>query len=274
MKIIDTIEELQEIRKQLQNRSVGFVPTMGALHDGHISLIKKAREQNEIVIMSIFVNPTQFLPGEDLDKYPKKLEADARICQLCGVDYLFTPNTAMMYGEDEVLIKAPNTRGFILEGLKRPGHFDGVLQVVLKLFGLVQPTNAYFGKKDAQQLSLIKLMVKNFFLPINIIECDIVREADGLAMSSRNVYLSDEEREKALSISRALKHTAKKVGMGVKDSEMLIEQMTEILSEIEIEYIAITNRYFEKIDQVEPTNTMVLIAAHVGNTRLIDNIWI
>ena len=166
MQVLKTIEELQEIRKSI-NGSVGFVPTMGALHNGHISLIKKAREENDIVIVSIFVNPTQFLPTEDLDAYPRKDEADKRICQMCKVDYVFMPEISTMYSQEEVLVKAPN-KSYILEGKTRPGHFDGVLRVVLKLFNLVQPTNAYFGKKDAQQLSLITQMVKDFFMPINM----------------------------------------------------------------------------------------------------------
>ena len=202
MKIIRTIEELQNIRKTITS-SVGFVPTMGALHDGHISLIKKAREENEIVIVSIFVNPTQFLPGEDLDAYPRKDEADKKICEMCKVDYLFMPEISTMYGKEEVLIKAPN-KSYMLEGEARPGHFDGVLLVVLKLFGLTQPTNAYFGKKDAQQLSLITQMVKDLFLPINVVACDIVRENDGLAMSSRNVYLDQTQRKDALLLSKSL----------------------------------------------------------------------
>lgn len=162
MKIITDKKELQNITKNT-TQTIGFVPTMGALHEGHISLIKKAREENELVIVSIFVNPTQFLAGEDFDKYPKRDIADKKICELAGVDIVFMPNIAMMYGDDEVTIKAPNIRGFVLDGFKRPGHFDGVLQIVLKLFNLVRPTNAYFGRKDAQQVILIKQMVENLF---------------------------------------------------------------------------------------------------------------
>lgn len=146
MKIITDKFELQEYTQNL-TQSIGFVPTMGALHDGHISLIKQARANNEIVIVSIFVNPTQFLAGEDFDKYPKRDDADKKLCEVAGVDILFMPNINMMYGSDEIGIKAPKTRGFILEGHNRPGHFDGMLQIVLKLFNLVNPTNAYFGKK-------------------------------------------------------------------------------------------------------------------------------
>ncbi|MEA1915159.1 MAG: pantoate--beta-alanine ligase [Campylobacterota bacterium] len=274
MKIIDTIEQLQTLQDKFKKLNIGFVPTMGALHEGHISLIKQARANNDIVVVSIFVNPTQFLAGEDLDAYPKKMEADSKICELCDVDYLFAPEISTIYSSDEVLIKAPNVRGFTLEGVKRPGHFDGMLQIVLKLLNLVQPTNAYFGKKDAQQLSLIKLMVDNFFLNVNVIECEIIREVDGLAMSSRNIYLSAQERQDALSISRSLKFAAKKIGAGEFNSDILISSMKKIMAEIHIEYVAITNRKFEKQDTVVIGDTMILIAAQVGTTRLIDNIWI
>ena len=274
MKIINTIEELQAIRKELKG-TIGFVPTMGALHEGHISLIKNARINNDIVIVSIFLNPTQFLPNEDLDKYPKKDAADKRICELCKVDYLFMPEVTSMYqSNDEVSLKAPKITGFILEGEKRPGHFDGVLQVVLKLFNLVQPSNAYFGKKDAQQLSLISQMVKNLFLPINIVECDIVREADGLAMSSRNIYLSSEERKEALAISKSLNMTIITVTKGERDAQTIKTKMQEVMSNLDVEYIAIVNRNFEEIQTIEVKNTIILIACKVGTTRLIDNMWI
>lgn len=273
MQIIKTIDELQNIRKNI-NISVGFVPTMGALHEGHLSLIKQARAQNEIVIVSIFVNPTQFLPGEDLEKYPKKMEADAKICELAKVDYLFTPEIQTMYDNDEVLVKAPSLRSYTLEGEKRPGHFDGVLQVVLKLFNLVQPTNAYFGKKDAQQLSLIKQMVKNFFLTLNIIECEIVRENDGLAMSSRNIYLTPEERIEALKISKSLKFAAKMIGQNEFDTLKIIEKMNETMQDMDIEYISIVNRRFQQINKIEIGNTIILVAVKVGIPRLIDNIWL
>ena len=223
MQVLKTIEELQEIRKSI-NGSVGFVPTMGALHNGHISLIKKAREENDIVIVSIFVNPTQFLPTEDLDAYPRKDEADKRICQMCKVDYVFMPEISTMYSQEEVLVKAPN-KSYILEGKTRPGHFDGVLRVVLKLFNLVQPTNAYFGKKDAQQLSLITQMVKDFFMPINIIPCEIIREDDGLALSSRNIYLNPTQRHEALLMSKALYMAGSLMSKGERDVQKVKEKI-------------------------------------------------
>lgn len=273
MQIIKTLEELQNIRRDIES-SVGFVPTMGALHDGHLCLIKQAVNENDKVIVSIFVNPTQFLAGEDLEKYPKKMDADSKICELANVDYLFTPEISTMYGEDEVLIKAPNLRSYTLEGQRRPGHFDGVLQVVLKLFNLVQPTYAYFGKKDAQQLALINQMVKNLFLPINIVECEIVRELDGLAMSSRNIYLSKNERTEALKISKSLKVAAKMVGQNELDVSKIIKEMKEILNGMNIEYISIVNRDFQQISTIEIGNTIILVAVKVGNPRLIDNIWL
>ena len=275
MQIIQTIEELKEML-QNKNSSVGFVPTMGSLHEGHISLLKKARLENDILVVSIFLNPTQFLVGEDLDKYPKKDESDKKVCELCGVDYLFMPDITTMYGKDEVLVKAPKISSYILEGERRPGHFDGVLQVVLKLFHIVNPTNAYFGKKDAQQLSLITQMVKNFYLDINIIECEIVRESDGMAFSSRNVYLSQNERIEALKISQSIQLAAKSIGNGELECKSIISKMDKILysDEIEIEYIAIVDRNFQTLEKVELENTIVLVAVKIGTTRLIDNIWV
>lgn len=279
MKIIHLISELKKTTKILkqQNKTIGFVPTMGALHQGHTSLIKNARNSNDIVVVSIFVNPTQFLVNEDLDNYPKKDQADIKICELCGVDFLFIPNIKTIYKDDEVLLKAPKTKGFILEGENRPGHFDGMLQIVLKLFNLTSPTNAYFGKKDAQQLSLINQMVRNFYLDINIVECEIERENDGLALSSRNVYLSDIERKKALLISKSLKKAAKLVGSNEKLSKNIKDEIKNILlqdKDIKIQYISIVNKNFEQIEIIELKNTIILIAVKIGTTRLIDNIWI
>lgn len=272
MKVLKTIEELQEVRKSISG-TVGFVPTMGALHDGHISLIKKARSENDTVFVSIFVNPTQFLPGEDLDAYPRKEQADIKICEMCKADYLFMPEVDTMYTKEEVLVKAPN-KSYILEGKTRPGHFDGVLQVVLKLFGLTQPTNAYFGKKDAQQLSLIQQMVKNFFLPINIVPCDIVRESDGLAKSSRNIYLSATQRSNALLISKSLYKAASLVAKKEKDVEVIKEKMLEVMQSLDVEYIAFVDKQFNQIEQIELGNTIILVVARFGATRLLDNIWL
>ncbi len=264
-----------ELRKALEPQigSVGFVPTMGALHIGHRSLIDAARKENDTVVVSIFVNPTQFLPGEDLSKYPRREEADFKICELSGVDVLFYPDVAGMYGEDEVRMCAPDLRGYILEGASRPGHFDGVLTVVMKLFNQVRPTRAYFGKKDAQQLALITQMVENFFMNITIVPLDTVRESDGLALSSRNVYLETAQRQEALKLSSALKKATEMVMRGEAESNAIEAQMLRILEPLEVEYVAIVNRAFQALSQVVIGDTIVLVAARVGTTRLIDNVW-
>jgi len=273
MKIVNNTQELQTIIKQTNN-TIGFVPTMGALHDGHISLIKKAKEQNDTVVVSIFVNPTQFLAGEDFEKYPSKDLADKEICDRLGVDILFMPNINTMYSKDEITIKAPNIRGFILEGYSRPEHFDGVLQIVLKLFNIVQPTNAYFGKKDAQQLALIQQMVSNLFLPINIVPCEIIRDENGLALSSRNTYLSKEEKQKALNIVKSLRVATNLIISGILDISEIKKEMIKTLKDVDVEYVEIVSTSFTQLQKVELKNTIILVAAKVGTTRLIDNIWI
>jgi len=273
MKIFKSINELKNYRKSKKG-SVGLVPTMGALHNGHLSLIRKSTLENETTIVSIFVNPTQFLPCEDFDIYPKREQADIKICELSGVDAVFCPNTKEMYGEVEPEILAPKEKAYILEGLKRPGHFDGVLRVVLKLFGIVNPTQAYFGKKDAQQLYLIKNMVNSLFLNVCIKECEIVREDDGLALSSRNVYLSPKERTQALKISKSLKIASKAMMKGEFDCIKIKKMMSETMEDLEIEYIEIVDKNFNKIDKIILKNSIILVAAKVGATRLIDNLWI
>ena len=271
MQIIKTVEELKNIRKELKG-TVGFVPTMGALHDGHISLIKEARANNDFVIVSIFVNPTQFLKGEDLSTYPRKEEADIKICQMCKVDFLFMPNINTIYEDDEVLIKAPQN-SYVLEGFTRPGHFDGVLQVVLKLFNLTQATNAYFGKKDAQQLALIQQMVKNLFLAVNIIPCDIVRENSGLALSSRNVYLSSEQKEEALKISKSIYMAGNLIAKGERNSKIIKDKIYEILENLDVEYVKVVDKKFNEIENIELSNTIILVVVRFGKVRLLDNIW-
>lgn len=274
MIIVKTIEELQEAKRTL-NGTIGFVPTMGALHKGHLSLIQQARSENDHLIVSIFVNPTQFLEGEDLDSYPRKDEADIKICQLAKVDILFMPTIDAMYEADELRIGAPAIRGYVLEGEKRPGHFDGMLQVVMKLLNLSGATNAYFGKKDAQQLALIMQMVKNYFMDVKIIPCDIVRDDLGLALSSRNVYLKDEEKTRALCLSRSLKKATHMVMRGERSVNAIKEEMLHVLDEADsVEYVAIVDREFKAIDEIQIGNTIILVAAWVGKPRLIDNLWI
>jgi len=273
MKIISNPLELKEYLKTLEG-SVGFVPTMGALHEGHITLIKKARVENEIVVVSVFLNPTQFLKGEDLENYPSRDEADKRICSLANVDVLFFPKKEDIYGSDEASILAPNVRGFVLEGASRPGHFSGVLTVVMKLLNMVNPTRAYFGKKDAQQLNLIILMVKQFFMDVEIVPVDTVRDSDGLAKSSRNAYLSKEERPEALKISKSLYEASKMVSKKERSVKIIKEGMLSILAPLEIAYVEILNRDFELIEEVELGNSVILVEALVGKTRLLDNIWL
>ncbi len=265
-----------ELKRELRSldAKIGFIPTMGALHNGHISLIKKAKEENDIVVVSIFVNPTQFLKGEDLDTYPRREQADKRVCELAGVDYLFYPSAEDMYEKDEVKINAPDVRGYILEGTSRPGHFSGVLTVVMKLLNIVNPTNAYFGKKDAQQLNLITLMVKQMFMDMNIVPVDTMRDANGLALSSRNEYLTQVEKEEALKIPLSLKKATNMVMSGIYDVQRIREEMINILLPNEISYVAIVSRAFEPLEEVKPGNTIILVEVIVGTTRLLDNIWL
>lgn len=275
MLITKTIDDFKNARKDL-NGTIGFVPTMGALHKGHLNLIQIAKEENDHVIVSIFVNPTQFLEGEDLEKYPKKEVADKEICKLAGVDILFMPTSDAMYEGDELKIIAPKIRGYVLDGHNRPGHFDGMLQIVMKLLNLTNADMAYFGKKDAQQLSLISQMVKNYFLKTVIVPCDIVRDIDGLALSSRNIYLTKEERTNALSIPSALQKASQMIIAGERNTENIKNSMIDILNKNvnNIDYVEIVNRDFKNINEIEIKNTIILVAAKVGQTRLIDNLWV
>lgn len=274
MRVVQTIDAFKEAKKKLSG-SIGFVPTMGALHKGHLSLIQQAKQENDHVIVSIFVNPTQFLEGEDLESYPRKEEADKKICELAGVDILFMPSPDQMYEKDELKIAAPAIRGYILEGERRPGHFDGMLQVVMKLLNLSGAQKAYFGKKDAQQLVLIMQMVKTYFMNVQIVPCEIVRDENGLALSSRNVYLSEEEKSRALSLSKSLKRATKCIMSGELDTKTIKNKMLEVLKETDrVEYVAIVDREFNNLKQIELGNTIILVAARVGKPRLIDNLWI
>jgi pantoate--beta-alanine ligase len=273
MQIAKSIEELKSLRAKL-NGSVGFVPTMGALHDGHISLFEASLAKCDNTIVSIFVNPTQFLAGEDLDKYPRRDLEDIAICEKLGVDILFMPDITTMYSKDEPSIKAPDMRAYILEGARRPGHFDGVLTVVLKLFNIAKPDFAFFGKKDAQQVILIKDMVKNLFLDLSIVECDTIRESDGLAMSSRNVYLDSDDRALALNISKSLFIAKEMIETGEYNIQTIKKSMQNTLEGMDIEYIEAVDRELNNISSIQKNNTLLLVAVKIKNTRLIDNIWV
>ncbi len=274
MQILRTIQELKAWRKALNTNDIGFVPTMGALHNGHASLIQKATSENSAVIVSIFVNPKQFLAGEDYTQYPRKEQADLAMAKGCGASACFLPSEDEFYSGDDTLISAPKELASVLEGQIRPGHFDGVCRVLNKFFNLIKPQRAYFGQKDAQQLLIVQKMVKDFFMDIEIKACQIVREADGLAISSRNAYLNEAELLEALKLSRALKKAKSLIDLGTLSSAEIKKAMKEILEPLEIDYIAITDKNLIARDNVVLDNTLILLAVRVGKTRLIDNIWI
>ena len=272
MKIIKTIEEMRALKI---TSNLGFVPTMGALHAAHLSLVSQSIDDNELTVVSIFVNPTQFNDPKDLAVYPKPMQEDIKLCENAGVDYLFMPDTKTMYFDDEVLLETPKGLGNILEGACRPGHFNGVLRVVLKLLNIVQPNKLYLGQKDAQQLAVITKMVNDFFIDVEVVPCELIRHQDGLAMSSRNALLSADERQRALSLSKALFKAVELVEQGVDNISTIKTAMQVILAEpTELEYVEILARNFTEIDKVDIDNSIILIAAMVGNTRLIDNIQI
>lgn len=276
MKIVSTINEVREQVKEWkkEGNTIGFVPTMGYLHEGHASLIDAARKNNGKVVVSIFVNPIQFGPNEDLDSYPRDLEHDAKLCEEHGVDLIFHPTPEEMYGDNFYTFVDMDVLTKELCGLSRPVHFRGVCTVVSKLFNIVTPDNAYFGQKDAQQLAIIKRMVKDLNMPLSIHGCPIIREEDGLAKSSRNTYLSPEERKAALVLSRSLKLGKKLIEDGEKDARKVI---AAIRGEIEkeplakIDYVEIVD--WNTLEPVESTEGEILtaMAVYIGKTRLIDN---
>ena len=275
MKIVSTIKEVREYVNtwKKEGHTVGFVPTMGYLHEGHMSLVDAARE-NDKVVVSIFVNPMQFGPNEDLASYPRDLKHDAKMCEEHGVDLIFHPTPEEMYGDNFYSYVDMNTLTEELCGLARPVHFRGVCTVVTKLFNIVTPDKAYFGQKDAQQLAIIKRMVKDLNMPLEIVGCPIVREEDGLAKSSRNTYLSAEERKAALVLSRSIFLGKALAEQGERDAHKIIAAMT---SEIEkeplakIDYVKIVA--MDNMQQVEKVDGSILaaIAVYIGKTRLIDN---
>lgn len=276
MKIVETIAEVRAQVKEwrAQGLSVGLVPTMGYLHEGHGSLITKAREDNDKVVVSIFVNPMQFGPTEDLDSYPRDLEKDSRFCESLGVDLIFHPEPEEMYHEDFSSYVDMSVLTEELCGLSRPVHFRGVCTVVNKLFNIVQPDNAYFGEKDAQQLAIIKHMVQDLNMDVNVVGCPIVREEDGLAKSSRNTYLSAEERKAALILSKTVALGKKLVAEGETDADVLVAKMkanieTEPLAKID--YVKAVNGLTMQQQKEIKAPMLVAMAVYIGKTRLIDN---
>ena len=274
MKVIKTISELKDTLKpyRKEGKSIGLVPTMGFLHKGHASLIKKAVEDNDIVVVSDFVNPIQFGPNEDLESYPRDINADSKLCEEIGADFIFNPEPSEMYHDKKAFVDIEGLSDNLC-GAKRPGHFRGVCTVCTKLFHIVGPDRAYFGQKDAQQLAIIKKLVLDLNIPVEIIPVPIVRENDDLAMSSRNTYLSKEERNAALCLSKAI-FTGEKMAKDGASLEKVLEKMTEIIKTeklAKIDYISAVD--LETIENVETFNqdTLVAIAVYIGKTRLIDN---
>jgi pantoate--beta-alanine ligase len=256
-------------------RRVGLVPTMGYLHEGHRSLIRAARAENDVVVVSIFVNPLQFGAGEDLDRYPRDPDGDAAACEAERVDVVFAPSV------DEMYPVPPRTTVHVdgltapMCGVSRPTHFDGVTTVVTKLFSIVGPCRAYFGRKDAQQLAVIARMVEDLDLPVDVVGCPLVREPDGLALSSRNAYLGPEQRDAALVLSRSLRIVADAVVDGVRDPAVLVQTVRDLVGEepaVALEYVEV--RDIHDLDEVAAVDGEVLVAlaARVGSTRLIDNV--
>jgi len=277
MEIAQAIEQVRSCVKAARSmgKSIGLVPTMGALHAGHVSLIKAAKQKCDFVVVSIFVNPTQFGSGEDFDKYPRPIEKDAQICEQAGVDLIFNPTASEMYKTENITWVDVEKLTEPLCGRSRPGHFRGVTTVCAKLFNIAMPDFAFFGQKDAQQVIVIQRMVADLNMDLEIVICPIVREDDGLAMSSRNKYLSKAERSQALLLHKSLLHAQKIVKQGISDSAEIKRQMTEILDEnalISVEYVSIVN--IKTLDDLEEIAGAALIALAVklGRTRLIDNI--
>ncbi len=276
MKIVSTVKEVREQVKawRKEGLTVGYVPTMGYLHEGHASLMKKSVEDNDKTVASIFVNPMQFGPTEDLEAYPRDLERDAALCEGIGVDLIFHPEVEEMYEDGFCSFVDMNglTKG--LCGKTRPTHFRGVCTVVNKFFNIVKPDRAYFGQKDAQQLAVIKRMVADLNMDLEIIGCPIVREEDGLAKSSRNTYLSSEEREAALCLSKSIFLAETLVKEGETNAQVIKEKMTKVLEAeplARIDYVeAVDSLTIDAVEEVK-AGTLIAIAVYIGKTRLIDN---
>lgn len=279
MRIAKTIEEVRTLVKgwKAEGLSVGLVPTMGYLHEGHGSLIARARKENERVVVSIFVNPMQFGPGEDLESYPRDLEKDSAYCESLGADLIFHPEPEEMYTEGFCSYVDMSVLTEELCGLSRPVHFRGVCTVVNKLFNIVQPDRAYFGQKDAQQLAVIRRMVEDLNMDLEIVGCPIVREEDSLAKSSRNTYLSKEEREAARVLSRAVRLGEELVAAGERDAKKLVSEMAAVIEQeplARIDYVkAVDGLSMQQIETVK-LPMLVALAVFIGKTRLIDNFMI
>lgn len=279
MKIIGKIKSLrEEIRKiKLNNKTIGFIATMGALHKGHLSLIQKARSDNDKAVVSIFVNPVQFGPKEDFKKYPRNLLQDVKLCKQAGVDIIFYPDINEMYPEDYRTYVEVKDLSDCLCGKFRPGHFRGVTTIVTKLFNIVSPDIAYFGQKDAQQAIIIKKMTEDLNIPVKIKVMPTIREKDGLSLSSRNVYLSIEERKDAVVLSQSLNLAKDLIKKGMKDADKIIRSMRQLIQSkksAKIDYIAIVDSNTLKPIKKIINNCLIVLAVWIGKTRLIDNMTV
>jgi len=280
MEIIRTVSWMKEKARlaRAENHVIGFIPTMGALHEGHLSLIRRARAECSRVFASIFVNPTQFGPNEDLSKYPRTFESDVAKLESAGADVLFAPDAKEIYPAGFGTYAEVEGISNRLEGRSRPGHFRGVATVVLKLFNIVQPQFAFFGRKDAQQVRILQQMTGDLNLDVELVVCPIVRELDGLALSSRNVYLSAEERRAATILHRALEAASQQAKTGVRDAAQLQQILHRVLSEeklARVDYAEIVDaETFEPVTVIGARPVYVLLAVHLGKTRLIDNLLI
>ena len=277
MRVITTVQEMQEIVQQVktEKKSVGFVPTMGFLHEGHLTLLRNARKDNEVVVLSIFVNPLQFGPNEDFTTYPRDFERDRSLAEKEKIDFLFYPSVAEMYPSEASISVIVKDRTDVLCGRSRPGHFDGVATVLTKLFNIIMPTRAYFGKKDAQQVAVIDGLIKDFNFPIKLVPIDIVREEDGLAKSSRNVNLDPHEREQAAALYRSLQ----KARSAIEEGERSIPKLKKIIETIilnesqgKIDYVEIYSYPGLKPIDIASGSIIMAIAVKFSRVRLIDNI--
>jgi pantoate--beta-alanine ligase len=274
MNVVNTIEEVRHYRWADPTLTWGFVPTMGTLHEGHLSLVRRARAENDRVVVSIFVNPIQFNRREDLDSYPRQVEQDCELLSLEGVDLVWAPDEAVMYPEGFQTYVNVQQITALLEGAARPGHFQGVTTVVAKLFSVCQPTRAYFGQKDAQQAAVIRQMVRDLAMNLDIVVCPIVREADGLAMSSRNLLLNPQERQAGLVLSRALQAARHEWESGNREADALRTTMESVIQQeplARIDYVSVADPISLGELRERADHALLSMAVFVGSVRLIDN---
>ncbi|BCJ85425.1 pantoate--beta-alanine ligase [Effusibacillus dendaii] len=279
IQILHTIDDIRRFVKQhrADGRSIGLVPTMGSLHEGHLALARQAKQQCDIAVMSIFVNPLQFGPAEDFDRYPRNLENDAKLAETAQVDAIFAPSVREMYPNQQFTYVDVELLTENLCGASRPGHFRGVTTVVSKLFHIVLPDKAFFGQKDAQQLRVIQQMTEDLNMPVEIVPCPIVREPDGLAMSSRNVFLSPEERKQALSLFRSLQEAEMLYRSGERSAQAILNHVAAIIKQqplADIDYIKIVDAKTLSDVQTIEQKALLALAVRFGQTRLIDNTFL